>query len=755
MKVWNIGYPRIGDERELKSSVESFWRNELSREELLEAGKSLLIKRWQAQHNLGVDSIPLNDFSFFDPLLDAAWLFNLLPAHENNSSHWLDKLFLFARGSQDGSSSPLKIAKWFNTNYHSLLPEVSSHTKPKLQKEKLAWEIECTHGLPFNFHFSLIGPWTLAKHCQLKGVSMSWLLDQLAPLYKSLLKDLGKKGFEWVQLEEPSFGGDLEKEEVKLIQKCYEGISGNSPKIMISTYFESPDPWLSEITQLPAHGFHFDVVAGPATLSWIKTRSFPKEKILCLGLVDGRNIWAAPLSSLYKQMEILKGFHSPTKMMLAPSAPLSFLPVCKTKEQKLQKDIPFFKCISFANQRLEELARLKKAIQGTLDPKDLEQEEIKQREEIRKLQKPKDSVQNLINKIEPPMKRRSASFTKRFKVQQKRLGLPRLPCTTIGSFPQTAELRKARKLSKDGGEQLQRYQQLVTEEIKKVIELQEKVGIDVLVHGESERSDMVEYFAEQWDGFQTTEAGWVQSFGVLCAKPPIIMADIERKGQLTTPWFKVAQSFTQKPVKGIVTGPITLVNWSFVRQDQPIEKTALQAALAIRAEIRDLEAAGAKIIQVDEAALREGWPLKKMKRANYLKWVVEIFKLATSGVRDETQIHTHFCYTELSEIMEVIAKLDSDVYLVESTRSAGSVLNAFKSVKIENSVGPGLFDVHAKHVPSTQELELALRKCFEVFAPDKIWVSPDCGLKAMSYEEIEPALANMVEAAKRIRKLLS
>lgn len=754
MKVWNIGYPRIGDKRELKSSVESFWRGEIAPDALLGAGKALLRQRWEVQHNLGVDSIPLNDFSFFDPLLDTAWLFNLLPAFGDNSSHWLDHLFQFARGGQDSSHGPLKVAKWFNTNYHSLLPEVNSHTKPKLQKEKLLWEIESAQGLPYDFHVCLIGPWTLAKHCQLKGISMSGLLDQLVPLYKSLIKELGKKGFEWIQLEEPSFGCDLEKEEVKLIQKCYEGISGNSPKIMISTYFESPDPWLSEITQLPAHGFHFDVVAGPATLSWIKTRSFPKEKVLCLGLVDARNIWSAPLSSLYKQMEILKGFHSPSKMMLAPSAPLAFLPICKSKELNLQKDTAFFRNISFANQRLEELAKLKKAIQGTLESKELEQEEIKQREELKKLQKPKDSVLNLINKIEPPMKRRSASFTKRFKVQLKRLGLPRLPCTTVGSFPQTSELKKARKLAKAGGEYLQKYQQLVSDEIAKVIQLQEKVGMDVLVHGECERSDMVEYFAEQWDGFRTTEEGWVQSFGVLCAKPPIILSDIERRGALTTPWFKVAQALTQKPVKGIVTGPITLVNWSFARQDQPIERTALQAALALRAEIKDLETAGAKIIQVDEAALREGLPIKKMKRSNYLKWVVDVFKVATSGVRDETQIQTHFCYSELSEIMEAVSKLDSDVYLVESSRSAGSVLSAFKSVKIENSVGPGLFDVHAKHLPTTQELEVSLRKCFEVFAPDKIWVSPDCGLKTRTYEEIEPALANMVEAAKRIRKLL-
>ncbi|NBX91820.1 MAG: 5-methyltetrahydropteroyltriglutamate--homocysteine S-methyltransferase [Proteobacteria bacterium] len=754
MKIWNIGYPRIGRQKELTAIVDSFLKNQIKDNELLSKGSELLRSRWETQHNLGVDSIPLNDFSFCDPILDTAQLFNLIPEIGEEKKSWLLDSFVLTGQRTLAGQLPLKLAKWFNTNYHVSSPEVNAQTKFSLKKGKLHWELEQSKAVPYNFHVTLVGPWTLAKYCRLQGITLPGILAELAPLYKSLINEIHKKGIQWIQLEEPALCQDLDRSDLKTIQKTYESFEGAASKIMLSLAYESPDPWLTDLALLPVHGFHFDLVSGPATFSWIKTRSFPRDKILCLGLVDARNVWAAPLSSLYKQIEILKGFHPVSKMMVAPSASLTHLPICKKVEVELKKKEALFRSLSFADQRLEELAQLKMVLLGEADAEGLQKAETLLRQDLKNLHKVDEGVQKQINKIEPTMKRRTSSFAKRFKAQSKKLGLPRLPCTTVGSFPQTDEIVEARKRAKEGADRESYYHSLIKMEIAKAIDIQESVGMDVLVHGECERSDVVEYFAAQLAGFSVTEHGWVQCLGTHCVRPPIIVSDIQRKEPMSLLGYKMAQELTPKPVKAIVTGPVTLVNWSFVRQDQPQEKTALQAALAIRAELKELERFGAKIIQIDEPGIKEGLPIKKGKRPNYLRWVTDVFRLATSGVQDETQIQTHLCLNDLSELIEAVGKFDSDVFLIETSRSNGNLLSFLKTTVFESSIGPGIYDVHSRHVPTVNEFELSLRKCFEVLAPEKIWVVPDCGLRTRTHDEVRQALANMVESAKRIRKLL-
>ncbi len=752
----NLGFPRIGFNRELKKGLEKYWGDDLSQHELWEVAHTIRVKNWQLQNDLGIEVLPSNDFSLYDQVLDTICMVGAIPPRYRplSENFNLNVYFAMARGEQKRNLNipAMEMTKWFNTNYHHIVPEIEPNTKFSFTYRKILDEYLEARNAGFQTRPVLIGPLTflLLSKTTTPGFSPSQKLDELIPVYQQVLSDLYDAGAEWVQVDEPMLVKDLSGNTSKAYQNAYRQLTDipNRPQIMLAAYFDSLGENFDLAFSLAVEGIHLDLVSGEDQWNILNSKS-TSQKTLSLGIVDGHNIWRADLDRILLDLEKTSAFlHS--DILLAPSCSLLHIPLDVKQEKKI--DQPMKNWLAFAVQKLEEISALAGAV-NTRKRSDLflkNQAELKNR--LSFLSEQKTEIGSEKNDLSPAG--RKNPFSLRRKKQQSHLHLPVFPTTTIGSFPQTTEIRQMRSHFSKGEISQEEYDNFLRLKIKETIQLQEQVGLDVLVHGEFERNDMVQYFAEQLEGFVFTEHGWVQSFGSRCVRPPILFGNIRRPQPMTVNWISYAQSLTAQPVKGMLTGPVTILQWSFVRDDQPRSHTCLQVASAINAEVLDLEKADIRIIQIDEPALREGLPLKKKDWQTYLDWAVKAFHRACSDVSDETQIHTHMCYSEFNEIIASIAALDADVISIEAARSGMELLNAFSDFKYPNDIGPGIYDIHSPRIPSSEEMVSLLEKAARVIAPEQLWVNPDCGLKTRNWLEILPALQNMVSAAKSMRNKL-
>jgi 5-methyltetrahydropteroyltriglutamate--homocysteine methyltransferase len=759
MQTHILGYPRIGSKRELKKACEQYWSGKILLEELLNTGRTICNQNWNIQKEAGIDLIPCNDFSYYDQVLDMSLVVGAIPAryHEvvlkkNNSE--LDLYFAMARGYQkEGLDiTAMEMTKWFDTNYHYIVPEFYKNQQFKLSSDKIFNEFAGAKQAGINAKPVIIGlvSYLLLGKEKEEGFDKLDLAGNLLPVYTEILTKLQEQGAEWIQFDEPFLALDLTEKAKETYHFVYSEIRKRFPKLkfIVAAYFDGLKDNVSLAASLPVEVLHIDLVRNPEQLDDI-LNGIPESLSLSLGVVDGRNIWKnnyeKSLSFIKKAVEKLGS----ERILIAPSCSLLHSPCDLDFETHLNAEIKNW--LAFAKQKVEEVVTLKELASGT------ENEQILATFEDNKKAIASRRTSSLIhnNKV----KQRAHAVTEKdaqrintFKIrkeeQQKELQLPLFPTTTIGSFPQTTEVRSWRAKFKKGELTAEQYDALLKEETQRTIRWQEEIGIDVLVHGEFERNDMVEYFGEQLEGFVFTKNGWVQSYGSRCVKPPVIFGDVSRPTPMTVYWSQYAQSQTEKWVKGMLTGPVTILQWSFVRDDQPRSETCKQIALAIRDEVVDLEKAGIRIIQIDEPAIREGLPLRKTDWQNYLKWSVEAFRISASGVEDATQIHTHMCYSEFNDIIENIADMDADVITIECSRSQMELLNAFADFKYPNEIGPGVYDIHSPRVPSKEEMIELLRKAQNVIPANQLWVNPDCGLKTRHWDETEKALIAMVAAAK-------
>jgi len=758
IKISTIGYPRIGPKRELKKVLELFWKGEISESELEKTAKELRKQNWQVQKANGVDLISSNDFSFYDQVLDTICLLGAIPKRYkwNEEKVSLKTYFAMARGSQNKELDvpALEMTKWFDTNYHYLVPEFSDDQTFRLSSNKPFDEFNEAKSLGYITKPIILGPLTflLLGKSDTQGFKTLNLLDKILPIYKEVIGKLSDLGAEWIQIDEPILVKDLDEEVISRIKPTLNELkkASKNSKILITTYFESLDKKIHEkLSTSDVDAIHLDLVRGAENKNYIQN----ENKILSLGIIDGRNIWKSDLNNKIKFLQ--QSAKSEKEIIISTSCSLLYCPYDLDLEKKVPEEIK--RWLSFSKQKLNELNLIKTFInEGDKNiKKELEQNKL----DILDRQNSKlihdSSVKKRLKTIDSSITKRKSSYSQRSKIQQDIFKLPKFPTTTIGSFPQTQDVRQARAKFKRGELDSESYKNFLKDKTIDVIKKQEEIDIDVVVHGEFERNDMVEYFGEHLKGFTFSSSGWVQSYGSRCVKPPIIYGDISRSKAMTVYWSKFAQEQTKKIVKGMLTGPITILQWSFVRDDQPRKNTTQEIAFAIRDEVKDLEQNGIKIIQIDEPALREGLPLKKGKWKNYLDWSVECFRIASSVVKDETQIHTHMCYGEFDDIMESIAALEADVISIETSRSRMELLKTFEKFKYPNEIGPGVFDIHSPRVPSTQEMTNLLTKAIKNINKDKIWVNPDCGLKTRGWPETISALQNMVLAAKNLRKSLS
>ncbi len=725
----NLGFPRIGAHREMKESVEGYWKGLIDREELEERGRRIREANLLMQSAL--DLVPVGDFSWYDHVLDMSLLLGVIPSRFKNTAD-LDTYFQMARGGKE--VHPCEMTKWFDTNYHYIVPEFSEDQPFKISHSKLFNEVKEAQALGYRVKPVLLGPlsYLWLGECRENGFDKLELLDRLVNAYKEILSRLCERGVEWVQIDEPILTLDLPEEWTNAFSMVYQNIHTEKIKILLTTYFGSVEHHASLICKLPVAGVHLDLVSAPLQISPFLGGLNPSS-VLSVGIVNGRNIWRCPseeaLSLLMRLRQQLGA-----RLWIAGSCSLMHIPVDVELEEGLCD--PLKNRLAFALQKIEELTNLRKVMEaGGYTGTTLRPTVFKKQSEI---------VQNISE--------RSPSFTERQKEQRKTLSLPLFPTTTVGSFPQTPEIRAARRDFKQGFIDERDYNRKMKEEIAYVIQKQETLGLDVLVHGEPERNDMVEYFAEQLEGFALTQHGWVQSYGSRCVKPPIIHGDILRTHPLTVEWSRYAQSLTEKPVKGMLTGPTTMICWSFIREDQPKLETTRQMALVLRDEAVDLVNAGIRVIQIDEPALREGLPLRRKDWKNYLDGAVSCFKIASMGVKNSVQIHAHMCYSEFNDIVDAIAGLDADVISIESSRSNMELLKAFETFHYPNSIGPGVYDIHSPRIPPVEEIVSLLEKAVEHLPFDRLWVNPDCGLKTREWNEVEKALHNMVAAAGVMRK---
>jgi 5-methyltetrahydropteroyltriglutamate--homocysteine methyltransferase len=760
----NLGYPRIGEHRELKRATEAFWNGSLSESELLATAAELRQKHWLKQQALGIDLIPSNDFSHYDQVCDTAALFGCVPKRFGWAGDQVDltTYFKMARGEakdhdshqNNGPAVALEMTKWFDTNYHYLVPEFDSQTSFRLATNKPIQEFREALTLGIRTKPVLIGPLTFLRLGKYRGeISPLTLLDHLLPVYGELLEQLATEGARWVQLDEPIFALDLQEIERAALLETYTRLASHVPqlRIMVAAYFGPLRENLATFARLPVAGLHFDGVRAADEFELLLEALSPGT-ILSVGVVDGRNVWlndfSRSLSFLRKALTKLGA----ERLWIGPSCSLLHVPVSLKQETQLDEELR--RWLAFADEKLEELTVLAQALSNP----DSVSEQLRSNavsQTGRRNRTQNEAIRARLRSITESDTQRRSPFAERKRVQARRFGLPLLPTTTIGSFPQTKEIRAARARQKRGEWTEAQYDRFIESEIRKAVHFQEQVGLDVLVHGEFERNDMVEYFGEQLDGFAFTTNGWVQSYGTRCVKPPLLYGDISRPQPMTVRWSRYAASLTRRWMKGMLTGPVTILQWSFVRDDQPRDETARQIALALRDEVRDLEAAGIGMIQIDEPALREGLPLRQADRSGYLRWAVEAFRLAAAGVRDETQIHTHMCYSEFNDIIESIAALDADVISIETSRSQMELLSAFVTFRYPADIGPGIWDIHSPRVPSVDEMANLLRKALAVLTADQLWVSPDCGLKTRRWEEVIPALENMVQASRQIREAVT
>jgi len=749
IKIASIGYPRIGPKRELKVALENFWKSDISEAELQTVAKDLRSKNWQTQKENGVDLISSNDFSFYDQVLDTICLLGAIPKRYkwDGKEVSLKTYFAMARGSQTSELDvpALEMTKWFDTNYHYLVPELSKDQSFQLSTNKPFEEFNEAKKYGFNTKPIILGPLSfllLAKG--LDGFKTINLLDKILPVYKEIIKKLSELGAEWIQIDEPILVKDLDSQVVSQIKNTLNELkkSSGSSKILVATYFEDlNDEVKNEIFESDIDAIHLDLVRGNRNKSYVKN----SKKQLSLGLIDGRNVWKADLK---EKIEFIKN-NTSGDIIIASSCPLLHTPYDLDLEQKVPQEIK--RWLSFSKQKLQELNIIKNFINNNTHQTELKKntDDVQDRKTSKLIHD--NAVKDRIKIINKSITDRKSSYTLRAKVQKDIFSLPKYPTTTIGSFPQTSDVRQARAKFKRGEIDEKSYDKFLEEKTIDAIRKQEKIGLDVIVHGEFERNDMVEYFGEQLKGFTFTSSGFVQSYGSRCVKPPIIYGNVSRPKPMTVRWSKFAQDQTKQIVKGMLTGPITILQWSFVRDDQPRKNTAQEIAFAIRDEVQDLEKNGIRMIQIDEPALREGLPLKKKDWKEYLEWSVDCFKISSGVVKDETQIHTHMCYAEFEDIINSIAALDADVISIETSRSRMELLTTFEKFKYPNEVGPGVYDIHSPRVPTKDEMKELIIKASKLIDSKRVWVNPDCGLKTRGWSETTAALEKMVEAAKELR----
>jgi 5-methyltetrahydropteroyltriglutamate--homocysteine methyltransferase len=769
----NLGYPRIGPRRELKTATEAYWAGKIDQAALLDTARALRAATWDRQKAAGIDVIPSNDFSFYDQVLDTSVMLGAIPEiyRAIGAADSLDVYFAMARGRQTKGAQPAdegcahghgagtdvpaqEMTKWFDTNYHYMVPEVAPDQTFALSTTKPIDQFKEAKALGHHTRPVILGPVTFLHFAKSKAEDFDplTLLPSLLPVYAELLGKLAAAGADWVQIDEPALVLDLSDTARAAYQTAYAELAKvPGIKLMLATYFGALSDNLATALALPVAGLHIDLVRAPEQLD-VVIAGASEDLVLSLGLIDGRNIWKANLAKI---LDAIEGIASKRTVQIAPSCSLLHTPVDLELETRLDPQVKNW--LAFATQKLAELAVVAKALNnGRASVTAALTDNAAAIESRRTSPLTNDAnVRSRVAGVTADWTRRATPFAERIKLQQAHLNLPPLPTTTIGSFPQTAEVRKARSAHDKGELVTAEYEQFLREETKRTIEWQEEIGIDVLVHGEFERNDMVQYFGEQLAGFAFSRAGWVQSYGSRCVRPPILYGDVSRPRPMTVEWWQYAQGVASKPVKGMLTGPVTILNWSFVRDDQPRSETCRQIALAIRDEVVDLERAGCKIIQIDEAALREGLPLRRAEQQHYLDWSVEAFRIAASGVQPQTQIHTHMCYSEFNEIIDSIGAMDADVISIETSRSKMELLDAFVDYKYPNEIGPGVYDIHSPRIPSTEEMEALLRKAGERLSAEQLWVNPDCGLKTRKWEDVKPALINMVEAAKAARAALA
>lgn len=755
------GFPRIGPRRELKFATEAYWAGKSSAEELTKVGADIRRQNWALMRDKGVDLITSGDFSFYDQVLDTIALVGAVPDRYGHTGGKvdLDTYFAMARGRQteDQDVIAMEMTKWFNTNYHYIVPELGPDTQFKLSSDKpfdeyLEAKQQGVQTVP-----TLVGPLTfLLLGKAAPGVADDFqtldLLDGVLPVYEQVLARLGELGAEWVQLEEPVLAQDRTPVELAALTRAYERLAkvAGRPKILIKTYFEHAGEALAPLVDLPVEGLGLDFVAGGKNHALLADYGNMEGKTLFAGIVDGHNVW---INDLSRSLELLGQLSElASEVVVSTSCSLQHVPVDLTLDPQLDPEIAAW--LAFAVQKVDEVVILANGMREGVDAIATEIESNAKALEARRTssRSVNPSVRDRMKALSESDYSRSSKYAQRSPIQKSQLNLPLFPTTTIGSYPQTDGIRRARAALRKKEISKEEYVQAMKEEVEKVVRFQEDVGLDVLVHGEPERNDMVQYFAEQMDGYLFTVNGWVQSYGSRYVRPPIIYGDIHRPYPMTVEWLTYAQSLTDRPVKGMLTGPVTMLMWSFVRDDQPESDTCLQLALALRDEVKDLEAAGFHVIQVDEAAFREGLPLRSERRAEYLDWAVRCFRLTTAGVDDQTNIQMHMCYSEFGDIIEAIDALDVDVALIEASRSNMELLDDFADQGYARSVGPGVYDIHSPRVPSVQEMAEKLRIASNKLDRRWIWVNPDCGLKTRGWEETEPSLKNMVAAAVELRK---
>ncbi len=754
----NLGFPPIGAARELKRATEGYWGGKVSPEGLLRAGAELRAAHWRLQRDAGLDLVPVNDFSLYDRVLDTCAMVGAVPERYGWSGGTvdLDTYFAMARGSQGKDRggrdvTAMEMTKWFDTNYHYIVPEFEPGQTFRLASTKVTDEFQEARAVGVSAKPVLVGPvsFLLLGKARAARFDRLDLLDGLLAVYAAVLGRLAAAGATWVQLDEPALVLDRTPEERSAFRTAYRVLSEQAPglKLLLTTYFDGLRDNLDTALELPVAGLHVDLVRAPAQLDALLGR-WPAGRVLSLGVVDGRNIWKADLAAALATLERASARLGAERVWVAPSCSLLHVPVDLELERKLDPELKGW--LAFAKQKLDEVVALTRALRegrrAAAAALEANARALASRRSSSRIHNP--AVKRRAGAVTEKDRRRPAPYRER-RPQQVRL--PLYPTTTIGSFPQTAEVRAARRQFLDGKTTASDYERFIQDQIQRTLKIQEDLGLDVLVHGEFERNDMVEYFGEQLQGFAFTEHGWVQSYGSRYVKPPIIYGDVSRPKPMTVRWSTFAQAHTDRPVKGMLTGPVTILQWSFVRDDQPRSETAQQLALAISDEVLDLERAGIRIIQIDEPALREGLPLRRADWGGYLDWAVNAFRLATSRVQDATQIHTHMCYSEFNDVIRVIERMDADVISIENARSGSELLEAFRGYKYPNEIGPGVYDIHSPRVPATEEIAAALERMREVLEDRQIWVNPDCGLKTRGWDETLAALRHVVEAARRLR----
>ncbi len=761
----NLGYPRIGPDRELKRATEAHWKGQLEAADLLSRSSQLRRDAWETQRRAGIDLIPCNDFSLYDHVLDTSALVGAVPERYGWKSGEVDRetYFAMARGAQRKGLDvgAMDMTKWFDTNYHYIVPEFAPDQAFSLASSKPFDELAEARKADVSAKPVLLGPVSYLLLGKARGADfdpLAKLLDPLLDVYSAVIDKLAGGGAEWIQLDEPVLVRDCTREQLAAIERAYGRLaeSKGGARLILQTYFGHVGDAYPLLRDLPVEALGLDLVRGLQNMELIRKHGLPADKWLVAGAVNGRNVWITDLEAALGKLEELADRIGGERLMVGPSCSLLHVPIDVRRETQLDDELRSW--LSFAVQKLDEIVTLtrglnegREAIQPALAKN---ARALASRRDSKRAHDPQ--VRARLAQLDDRAARRKSAFEKRRAAQRKNLGLPeRLPTTSIGSYPQTAEVRKVRSRYRKGEISEGEYEKFLENETRKVIELQEEIGLDVLVHGEFERTDMVEYFAQQLDGFAFTQNGWVQSYGSRYVRPPVLYGDMHRPRPMTVRWFEFAQSLSDRPVKGMLTGPVTLLQWSFVRDDQPRSETCRQLALAVRDEVLDLESAGAKVIQVDEPALREGMPLRRGDWKPYLEWAVGAFRLATGGVTDATQIQTHMCYSEFNDIIDAIAAMDADVLLIENARSDAEFLEVFKEFDYRNEIGPGVYDIHSPRVPPVEEMADQLQASLGVLAGSQVWVNPDCGLKTRTYDECLPALRNMVEAARRVRASLT